>query len=67
MAQGKISFIIKKDEYADIHRKYILCVKRGSVTLEAPRFGSLTDALCEIEGYVGEFPLNKNFKIDIQL
>ena len=62
-----ISFEIRFDKNADPTRAYILRVIRNGVCIEAPRFEWLFEATSEIAGYVNEFPLQKKFKVDINL
>ena len=64
---NKISFIIKYDKNAEPERKYILCIMKNDKCVEAPRFAQLCEALDIVANYIEEFPLNKNFNIEVQL
>lgn len=62
-----ISFEVRFDKNAEPTRTYILRVLKNGVCIEAPRFEFLFEATSEIAGYICEFPLQKKFKVDINL
>lgn len=68
MAQGKLSFYVKRDANAvESWRKYILSVRVGCSAVEAPRCSSLNEALeraCNYIEYTGE---RGKIKIEIEL
>ena len=62
----KLSFIIKRDNNAEPHRRFILSVRDGGVCVEAPRFQFLDEALKEIPEYMEEFCVDETI-IEVKL
>lgn len=68
MKTKKLSFEVVKDQSAEPHKRYILRVKRGDVTIFAPRYAFLHEALRDIAGISKEYaPEQKNIKVNINL
>lgn len=49
-----VTFEVRRDANAEIHRRYILSVKRDGVCIEAPRFQFADEALQEVTNYMDE-------------
>ena len=62
-----ISFEVRLDKNAEPTRAYILRVIKNGVCIEAPRFEYLFEATSEVAGYINEFPLQKKFKVEINI
>jgi hypothetical protein len=62
-----ISFEVIRDKNAEPTRTYILRVIKNGVCIEAPRFEHLFEATSEVAGYINEFPLQKKFKLEINI
>lgn len=67
MATRKASFEIRHDINARKTGQYMLIVRLAMVAQEAQRFKTLEEALMEIGGYVKEFPIQKKFKVEINV
>lgn len=53
--EKKLSFLIFKDDYAEPHNRFVLCVKLDCKTVLAPRYASLAEALCAINELIKEY------------